>query len=107
MNCVNGSPKTKGRIQMVKVTKEQFELICKVVLRYNNDRAKAAFNFIPTKDFSQEKFLKCMIEGWEVEKSKEDQILELFNTYPRQGVAHKIIRKMLDIYGMKIDGINK
>ena len=107
MNYVNGSPKTRERIQMVKVTKEQLDLITKILTRYNNNKTKASLNFIPSKDFSQEKFLNCMIEGYEVEKTKEESILELFNAYSRQGPAHKIIRKMLDIYDMKVDGINK
>lgn len=90
----------------VKVTKAQEQLIENALRRYDNDRTRAALNYVHSKELPQTLFVRCMIEGWEVEKSKEDQILELFNSYSNQGSMRPIIRKVLTILEMKIKGIN-
>lgn len=91
---------------MIKLTKEQFQVVEKVLNRYNGDRARAAMGYAPCREVSIELFTRCMIEGYEQEKTKEDQVLALFHQYPRQGVAHNIIRRMLVIVDMKVKGIN-
>lgn len=91
---------------MIKVTKPQAEIIDKVLERYKGDRTKAALNYQPNHLVGVETFTRAMIEGWEVERTKEDQIKDLFNSYPKQGVAHKIIRKMCAIMELKVDGID-
>lgn len=91
---------------MMKITKAQLEVIDKVLTRYKGDKTKAALNYSPNHLLNVEMFTRCMIEGYEVQKSKEDQIKELFNKYNKQGVAHGIIRKMCDIMEIKVEGVN-
>ncbi len=90
---------------MVKVNKEQLQIIEEMLVKYGQDRTRAALQYIHSKSLPQALFVRCMIEGWEVERSKEDQVKDLFNQYPKQGVAHKIIRKMCEIMELKVDGI--
>lgn len=91
---------------MVKVNQEQLMIIEKVLDKFEQDRTRAALHYTHSKQLPQSLFVRCMIEGWEVQRSKEDQVKDLFNNYPKQGVAHKIIRKMCEIMELKIDGIN-
>jgi len=89
---------------MVKVTNEQMELIERVVARYNGDKAKAAMNFVPSKSFPHETFIRCMVEGYELKKSREEQVRELYakSSHP---MRHSILR-MLDIFEVKVEGVN-
>lgn len=96
---------------MIKVTAEQKEIIEKVVSRYNGDRARAAMHYAPCKIVSIELFTRCMIEGYEVELTKEQKIQELYAQYKGKrgvdaSVARPVIKRMLDILDIKIDGVN-
>ncbi len=59
---------------MQKVTKEQAQVIDMVLNKYNGDKARAAMHFAPHAGISVELFTRCMIEGYEVPETKEDQI---------------------------------
>lgn len=90
---------------MQKVSKEQIDLIEKVITRFNGDKARAAMNFVPSKGLTMEKFTRCMIEGYTEEKPKEQQIKELYSSYHRQGVSRGIIKKVLKILEIEVDGV--
>lgn len=92
---------------MVKVTKTQAEIIEKVVERYKGDKTKAALNYIPSKALGMETFTRCMIEGWELEQSKEEQLLDFYNCYRgKQGPTRYAIRMALGILGIYVEGIS-
>lgn len=91
---------------MQKVTKEQADLIQKVIERYNGDKTKAAMNFVPSKGLTQEIFTRCMIEGYQITKPKEVMLRELYESYHRQGVARTVIRKVLTILEVEVGGIS-
>ena len=95
----------KGIENMQRVTSEQIAIIDKVLVRYNGDKAKAAMHFIPSKGLTMEKFTRCMIEGYEEVKSKEKQIKDLYESYHRQGVSRGVIRKVLKILEVHVDGV--
>lgn len=97
---------------MLKVTKEQAEIIEKVLNRYKGDRARAAMGYAPCRQLSIELFTRCMIEGWEVERTKEQQIQELYGQYKGKrgadaSLARPLIKRVLDILEIEIDGVNK
>ena len=90
---------------MQKVTKEQAEMIEKVVTRFNGDKARAAMNYSPSKALPMDLFVRCMIEGWEIAKPKEQQIKEMYDSYHRQGVSRTIIKRLLKILEIEVDGV--
>lgn len=96
---------------MIKVTVEQKDIIEKVLNRYNGDRARAAMHYAPCKQVGIELFTRCMIEGYEVELTKEERIQELYAHYKgKRGadatLARPLIKKVLDILDVKIEGVN-
>lgn len=90
---------------MVNVTQEQADLIEKVVSRYGGDKTKAALNFVQSKGLTSEVFVRCMIEGYTIVRTKEDRLKELYYSYHRQGVARTVIKKVLLAIEMKVEGI--
>lgn len=96
---------------MIKVTAEQKDIIEKVLNRYRGDRARAAMGYAPCRQLSIEIFTRCMIEGYEVEMTKEQQIQHLYSQYKGKrgadaSLARPLIKKVLDILELKIDGVN-
>jgi hypothetical protein len=96
----------------MKVTKQQAEIIEKVLNRYNGDKARAAMGYAPCRQLSIELFTRCMIEGWEVERTKEQQIEDLYAQYKGKrgadaSLARPLIKRVLDILEIQIEGINK
>ena len=53
-----------------------------------------------------ELFARCMVEGYETAKPKEQQIQELFQKYKKQGPMRGLIRQMCDIMDIKVQGVN-
>lgn len=88
-----------------KVSAEQAELIQKVLYRYNHDRAKAMISFIPSRGLTSETFARCMLDGFEVVRTKQEQIKELYNRYDKQGIAKYIIKQMCMICEIDVEGI--
>lgn len=92
---------------MVKVTKTQYEVIEKVVERYKGDKTKATLNYIPSKTLGLETFMRCMIEGYELEQTKEEQLLDFYNNFRgKQGPTRYAIRMALGILGIYVEGIS-
>lgn len=92
---------------MQKLTRQQGEIVEKVLTRYNGDKAKAAMNYVPSKVLNAEQFVRCMIEGWEVEYSKEDKLLFFYNSYKgKQGPTRYAIRMALQILDIHVEGIS-
>ena len=96
---------------MLKVTAEQKEIIEKVLNRYKGDRARAAMGYAPCRQLSIELFTRCMIEGYEVEMTKEQRVQELYSQYKGKrgadaSLARPLIKKVLDILEIKIEGVN-
>lgn len=89
----------------MKVNKQQVEIIEKVLKRYNGDRARAAMHYVPCKELNVELFTRCMIEGWEIERTKNEQLTDLYHAYNKQGPARAVIKKVLKILEIKLDGI--
>jgi|LauGreDrversion4_2_1035121.scaffolds.fasta_scaffold277721_1 hypothetical protein len=89
---------------MQKVTKAQNDIIETTLKKYKGDKAKAAMHFAPHSNVSIELFTRCMIEGYEVFETKEDQVRELYRTavYPTR---FNMIR-LLNILDIKIKGVN-
>lgn len=91
---------------MIEVTKAQAEVIEKVVNRYGGDRAKAALNYVPRQGLPMELFIRCMIEGWKVAATKEEQLLDFYLNYEgKQGPSRYAIRTTLRILGIEVEGI--
>lgn len=96
----------------MKVTNQQAEIIEKVLNRYNGDKARAAMHYAPSKELGIELFTRCMIEGWEVERTKEQQIQDLYAHYKGKrgadaSVARPLIKRVLDILEVQVEGVNK
>jgi len=92
---------------MVKLNKQQGDVIEKVLSRYGGDKTKAAMNYVPSKVLNAEQFVRCMIEGWEVTLTKEEQIVELYSQYVgKQGPVRLAIRRVLSILDIYIEGVS-
>ena len=61
---------------MVNVSVHQAEVIEKVVARYNGDKTRAAIGYVPSKGLPMDLFVRCMIEGWNVIRTKEEKAVE-------------------------------
>jgi hypothetical protein len=97
----------KGDASMQKLNKQQGEIVEKVLQRYNGDKARAAINYVPSKVFPHETFVRCMVEGWEVSLTKEEQIMEVYSQYiGKQGPARLAIRRVLRILDIYIEGVS-
>lgn len=91
----------------MKVNKQQAEIIEKVLERYKGDKTRAMLNYTPSKALGLETFARCMIEGWELEQTKEEQLLDFYNCYRgKQGPTRYAIRTALGILGIYVEGIS-
>jgi hypothetical protein len=55
-------------------------------------------------------YMRALVEGYEVEKTKEDRLLDYYNSNARElkdtGFRQHVIRRALEILEIKIEGIN-
>jgi hypothetical protein len=98
-----------------KVTKEQAEALKKyknplgsiqVDIEYyleNKNYFKSVF--IPLKEMGFEKFVRCLVNGYEVELTKEEKILEYYNEALKVGDGLRV-QDVLNILEIKIKGVN-
>lgn len=92
---------------MVQVTKQQLEMIEKVLERYKGNKTKAALAYVPSQLMGIEMFVECMINGYELMKTKEELLLDFYKQYEgKQGPTRYAIRQALYILGIYVEGIS-
>jgi hypothetical protein len=61
--------------------------------------------FLPLTEMGFDKFVRCLVNGYEVELTKEERVLQYYNDTP--DVFQKIIvRNILSILDIKVKGVN-
>jgi biotin synthase-like enzyme len=67
-----------------------------------NKRYKAIHDYIHSSEENFKKYFKALVDGYEVEQTKEEQLLSYYNSLGKPAE----IKKTLKILGIQIFGIN-